>query len=1005
MTHSASTPDRLVASMNPVASATAAALADAAPVPSASRLTKMSSGLPGAPDPSHPLPGTRLRSKRRADDAEDLSEAGDPAPTLAPPADAGETPEADSLSGASQALADPSAASAASGTSADPNPSEDDDRDNGLALWALGGVAGIGGIALMAGGGKSSSQGGMPAGQPPGGQGPSAPPPATPDHPTQPDTGTSPPPVPPTVPDPTMPDPSGPTQPPVATPPRAGRLTVTLATDTGRSAVDSITADASFVLDVVDADPGTTVRYQHSLDGGLTWQDNTVLTAPWPDGDYLLRAVVSNGDVASVTASVALTLDTQAPATADLQVSGAPAQGQVHLAMSGAEAGASLSYEISLDQGRTWLRTKDSLPALQDGEYLFRGVVTDAAGNQSLTAVQSITVDTEAPAPMTLQVRKVGEQGWDALSTLSSTGAVDLKLTLPSGTTAVYQQSSDEGLTWSTVTSAVRGLTEGHYSFRALLTDAAGNETVLDPVPLTVDMTAVPAPQIHAVLRSGQGAETQDYISWDGYFQIVPDRVDATVEVLYEFRQEGSLTWLPTSPSVEGMLEGRYEFRVSFRDPAGNTSHSNTLVIDVDTREPGAGTITLADFSDVGISGTDRITSDNSFTLVHLLNGGVNTLQWQRSFNNGATWSNTTATQEDLLDGHYLFRAVVTDYFGHIFTTRSVSVTVDALTPARPVLALQDLEDTGAADQDVITQDGQFTLAALGASADAQTSFEVSFTGKGGWLKTSQQQDLPSGTYWFRATCQGEGGAVSASTAVKVVVDRDAPAAAPLQLTDFDDTGAFGDRVSSDTSFTLATPEREAGATVRFWRSTDGGTTWALTDATQQGLSDGQYWFRTEVTDLAGNTRLGPPRAVTVDTTAPQAGALTLTASGPDGVNLQWAGAETPDTLEYQVSWDQGQTWLPVSAQTLGLSAGDYLFRAVVSDAAGNGATTAPVAWHVDLQTGDIRLGHEAAPFSASRDADASPHARSATEALWVASQSGHAFVSDSLLLSPVAGV
>lgn len=857
-------------------------------------------------------------------------------------------------------------------------------------------------------GGQSSAHAGAPAGSQPA---PVTPVPGTPGVPAEPGSGEAQ----PSVPDPSAPAPTSPTQPPVAAPPRAGHLSVQLATDTGRSAVDRITADAQFQLAVIDADPGTMVRYEHSRDGGVTWQDNAALTSPWPDGTYLLRAVVSNGDAEAVTASVALTLDTQAPAVADLLVSGAPAQGQVHLAMSGAEAGAALSYEISLDQGRTWHRTKESLPALLDGDYLLRGVVTDAAGNQSFTAVQALTVDTSAPAAMALQVRKVGEQGWDALSPLSSTGDVDLKLTLPPGVSAVYQQSSDGGRTWADVASSVRGLPEGSYSFRAVLKDAVGNETVLSGVPLTVDKTPLPGLAISAVMQNGQGDETSGYLSRDGNFQIVLDRTYPDAELIGELRLEGTLAWSRTDLQGVGTLDGRYEYRAGFRDPAGNTTYSNILIVEVDTRQAGAGTITLGAFDDSGPNASDRMSSDNSFTLVHLPSGPVSGIQWQRSFNNGANWSNTSANQTGLPDGNYMFRALVTDDQGQVHTTRSVTVTVDAVPVPAPILTLTDLDDTGAASQDFITQDGRFSLNASGAAQNTTTSFEVSFSGSGGWMATSAQQDLSSGTYWFRATSLQPGGARSASSSVKVVVDREAPAAAPLQLKDFDDTGAVGDRITSDASFTLAAPPIEAGATLRYWRSLDAGATWALTSASQQGLADGEYWFRTEVTDLAGNTRLGAAVAVTVDTTAPDAGTLNVQAIGSDGLDLQWVGAEAPDTIDYQVSLDHGQTWQPVSASSVGLPAGDYAFRAVVTDAAGNAATTASVAWQVAPQTGDIRRSSGAAAFGLEPDAGDGPHAFSSTEALWVNALSsnalssngspGSAFAGDAGLWRSVAGV
>ncbi|WP_170156658.1 Ig-like domain-containing protein [Roseateles depolymerans] len=974
------------------------------------------------------LPRAKRRAEESVDDSADQAADGsagtsvdasvDTSAPLAAAADAASSPvshadqegslQAPSAGVPSATLADLASPTAAT---AETTAAEDDDRHKGLALWALGGAAGIGGIVLMAGG-KSSSHDGPASGPSPVGEGPTAPLPGTPGVPSQPGTGEAQPSVPdPSNAAPSVPDPTSPTQPPVATPPRAGHLKVQLAADTGRSAVDGITADAQFQLAVIDADPGTTVRYEHSLDGGRTWQDNTGLTAPWPDGTYLLRAVVNNGAAESVTASVPLTLDTQAPATAELLVSGRPALGLVNLAMSGVEAGATQAYDISLDQGRTWHRTKDALSGLLDGDYLLRGVVTDAAGNQSFTAVQSITVDTTAPAPIPLQLRKVGEQGWDALSPLSSTGAVDLKLALPAGVTAVYQQSTDGGHNWTTVPSSVSGLAEGNYSFRAILRDAAGNETALDPVKLTVDKTPLPGLSISAVMQNGQVNGTSSYLSRDGNFQIMPDRTDPDAQLIGEFRVEGTLAWSRTDLHGVGMLDGRYEYRAGLRDPAGNITYSNTVIVEVDTRQPGAGTITLGNYQDTGRNASDRISTDDSFTLVHVPSGPVTAIQWQQSFDNGVNWSNirggtqTSLPQTISTDGHYVFRALVTDDQGQVHTTRSVDVTVDAMPGPVPTLSLTGLDDTGASSNDFITQDGRFTLTASGASPDATTVFEVSFTGNGGWLPTSAQQDLPSGTYWFKATSVEVGGALAPSKTLKVVVDRDAPAAAPLQLADFDDTGAVGDRVTSDASFTLTTPPLEAGATVRYLRSTDDGLSWSPTDASQQGLADGDYWFRTEVTDLAGNTRLGAPRVVTVDTQAPDAGALSLTVIGSNGVDLQWAGAETPDTLVYQVSLDHGQTWQPVSAHSVGLAAGDYVFRAVVTDAAGNAATTASVAWQVAPQAGDVSRSSGAAVFGADPDAGNSAHALSATEALWVNALSGSPFAGGAALVPPVAGV
>ncbi len=845
----------------------------------------------------------------------------------------------------------------------------DDDRRLGVPLFGLFSGAGIAGIAMLAGGGSSSdpslgsqsSAGGDVAVTPPG-QPPAtlpADPPADSTTPANPGADQAPP------------------------PPQPGLLVVQLANDTGASALDHITADRTVKLELLGADPDTTVRIERSRDGGQTWELVSDPAAPWPDGQFLVHAVVSNAGGNSTTAAVALTIDTRAPAAAELVVSGAPTHGEVQLALTGVEAGAAVAYEVSVDQGQTWHRTQELLSSLMDGQYQFRGVVTDVAGNQSFTAAQTVTVDTEPPAPLTLQLRKVGEQGWDSLSPLSCTGDVNLRLTLPAGVTARYEQSSDGGATWTAVTSSVRGLPEGAYSFRAFLQDASGNETALAAVPLTVDRTPPPAPQLSASMTAIAGDPANGYLTNDGSYQFVLSRIDPNNRVFFYMREVGTTEWKPTRGMGEDLLDGRYECRAAFQDEAGNYGYSNIIELLVDTSRPGAGTITLANFKDSGWYAFDHDAMDDNFTLVHIPNGPVASIQWQRSTDGGAHWDPTTAEQTPI-DYEYVYRAIITDTQGQTHITRTISVNVNPYGVYPGTLVIQDLDDTGSNSNDYVTQDGAFTLALQNEPQGTFTVFEISDTGTGGWQPTHVQQDLPSGTYYFRAKSYEASGVAGMTGMIKVVVDRDAPSAGPLGLTDFDDTGTYGDRVTRDTSFTLTSPPLEAGATVRYSRSADGGVTWSDTTALQQDLSEGVYQFRAEVTDLAGNRSIGRPLTVTIDTTAPDAGSLSLSAGPAGHLDLQWTGPETPATLAYQVSLDQGQTWLPVAAHTDAVPAGSYLFRAVLTDAAGNAATSGVVAWEMPASPA-IAFGSGDPDVKLPSDPTV-VHALSNTEALWVTS-------------------
>ncbi len=194
-----------------------------------------------------------------------------------------------------------------------------------------------------------------------------------------------------------------------------------------------------------------------------------------------------------------------------------------------------------------------------------------------------------------------------------------------------------------------------------------------------------------------------------------------------------------------------------------------------------------------------------------------------------------------------------------------------------------------------------------------------------------------------------------------MTIDATAPVAGTLSLTGFDDTGASSsDGLSNDTSFSLSLTGSEPGATSVFEVSTDNGVTWTTTTASQTGLADGSYLFRAVVTDATGNVSTTATKSVTIDATAPAAGTLSLTgfddtgASSSDGLTsdstfgLSVSGEEAGASVSFEVSTDNGVTWTATTASQTGLADGSYLFRAVVTDAAGNSATTATRSVTID---------------------------------------------------------
>ncbi|WP_171340239.1 Ig-like domain-containing protein, partial [Acinetobacter baumannii] len=125
-----------------------------------------------------------------------------------------------------------------------------------------------------------------------------------------------------------------------------------------------------------------------------------------------------------------------------------------------------------------------------------------------------------------------------------------------------------------------------------------------------------------------------------------------------------------------------YLYKAVVTDAAGNTSETAVQKVVVDTTAPQAGELTLSDLNDTGVSATDQITQDNSFTLKlvqPIVIGEQAALldHYEVSKDEGKTWQETTADQKDLADGIYQYKAIVTDLAGNISESAIQKVVVD----------------------------------------------------------------------------------------------------------------------------------------------------------------------------------------------------------------------------------------------------------------------------------------------------------------------------------------
>ncbi|MBN6522299.1 Ig-like domain repeat protein [Acinetobacter pittii] len=509
--------------------------------------------------------------------------------------------------------------------------------------------------------------------------------------------------------------------------------------------------------------------------------------------------------------------------------------------------------------------------------------------------------------------------------------------------TAKFIDSSSSVPLWSWVVSALAGA-----GTVALLSRKDSKDTT-PPEPGTLNLKNL----------LDSGVSTADQITQDKNFNLKLEGQESGSRVTYLVSTDGGKTWQETTVAQKDLTDGVYLYKAVVTDRAGNASETAIQKVVVDTTAPQAGELTLSDLSDTGVSATDQITQDKNFNLKLEGQEIGSRVTYLVSTDDGKTWQETTVTQKDLVDGIYQFKAVVTDVAGNTSETAIQKVVVDTTAPQAGELTLAALADTGISATDQITQDKTFDLKISGQEVNSQITYWISKDEGKTWQETTvAQKDLADGIYQFKAVITDVAGNTSETAIQKVVVDTTAPQAGELTLAALTDTGISAtDQITQDKTFDLKISGQEVNSQITYWISKDEGKTWQETTVAQKDLTDGIYQFKAVITDVAGNTSETAIQKVVVDITAPQTGELTLSDLSDTGVSatdqitqdnnftLKLAqpiviGEQAVLLDHYEVSTDEGKTWQETTADQKDLADGSYLYKAVVTDLAGNTSET-----------------------------------------------------------------
>ena len=502
---------------------------------------------------------------------------------------------------------------------------------------------------------------------------------------------------------------------------------------------------------------------------------------------------------------------------------------------------------------------------------------------------------------------------------------------LPAGTIITYQwqQSSDNGTTWSDIAGAATAaltLQQAQVGKRvrvtAAYTDALGNQELVGSITsaAVANVSDVGVATITGTPVQGQTL-TAAVTDADGL---------ANVSVTYSWQQLIGGTWSNISGAtgstwtLQAAQVGRQvRVRATYTDQAGGTETNRTSVATslIVASNPAGNDIGVVSL--IGTATQNQTIAASVTDVDGLPSGTIVGYQWQQSSDGGVTWNNiagatanTLGLQQAQVGKRVRATATYTDALGSNETVASGATAVIA-----------NVNDVGVATITGTPVQGQ-ALTATVTDADGLTN--VSITYRWQQLIGATWTDIAgaTGPSWtlqaaqvgrqvrVRATYTDQLGSAETNRA-------STPTAAVVSANNHPGVLGISGTATQNQVLTAAATDADgvSGSVTYQWQQSSNGTTWSniggatASTLTLQQAQVGNFVRATaSYIDLLGNSEsvtssptattianINDPGSITISGTAAQGQTLTAAASDPDGV---------PAGIVYQwQSSDDGQTW------------------------------------------------------------------------------------------------
>jgi subtilisin-like proprotein convertase family protein len=554
---------------------------------------------------------------------------------------------------------------------------------------------------------------------------------------------------------------------------------------------------------------------------------------------------------------------------------------------------------------------QDPGPVRPDGIYIYTAQQTDVAGNASLTSSSvTVTIQTTAPTPSTPVLDPASDSGvkGDNITNVTSP-FIDVTSAQSGATVQLFRNGVLVGSRVGPGAIHDPGPVQpdGAYTYTAKQIDIAGNTSLLSGALNVTIATALPAapsaPNLDPASDSGVKGDNITNVT-SPTFDIATAATGDTLQLLRNGAVVSSVIVAGARPvkiQDTGLLNGQYTYTVQQVDVAGNVSPVNAaLVLTVDTNAPLAPTaLTLDPTSDSGKKGDNLTSVTTPIIDISTIEAGA-TVQL---FRNGVPAASLvsaaggTVNVQDLTglsSGQYTYTATQTDVAGNVSPiSTSLTITIDTTTPAAPQPPVLEQGSNSGSKTDNITNVNEPTFDVSGGTkgdtvqllrkpAGAPiTAFVVVSTVVASGAPSDPITDgngatpaapVPDGKYDYAVNQVAPAGGTSLDSSVlTVTIDTTAPVAQVPVL-----VGGIGSPSIATTTarHPQLTGTTEPGATVTLFDGSGHNLGTVVASATgtftvqpTAVLTDGQYSFHFQITDVAGNqSAAGPALGVTVTT-------------------------------------------------------------------------------------------------------------------------------------------